>query len=170
MANFGGFIGGSTSGESNRKNNSGLGRNIADFGSNGSGSFGGNSGSFVGNSGSFGGNTGNFGSNTTGSNNTRFGSNTTVVRGNTTGFGGNTTVVGGNTTCFGGHTRRFSIGISGRLHGVPEYLQNDAELRHLADQIHQERKRKAVLESGVREAEQTYIRQSMARGGGSGAA
>ena len=85
-------------------------------------------------------------------------------------FGGNTADFGSNTSGFGGHTTRFSIGIGGRLQGVPEYLQNNPEIRHMFSQIHQERNRKAVLENEVREAEQTYIRQSMARGGGSGAA
>ena len=166
MANFGGFIGGSGSGGSNFTNNKGMGRNTSDFGSDGggnSGTFGGNRGSLRGNSGSFGGNSGRFGGNS-GS----FGGNKTG--GNKTGFGGNTTQFGGNTTGFGGNTTRFGIGIGGRMQDVPEYLQRDPELRHLFSQINQERKRKAQLESKVREVEQTYISQSMARGGGSGSA
>ena len=83
--------------------------------------------------------------------------------GNTAGFGSNTPGFGGNTTCF-------NIGAGGRLQDVPEYLQNDANIRQMFGQIDQERNRKALLENEVREAEQTYIRQSMARGGGSGAA
>ena len=73
-------------------------------------------------------------------------------------------------TLFGGNTSRFNIGSGGRLQSVPEYLQNDADIQQGFAQLDQERKIKAILENEVREAEQTYIRQSMARGGGSGAA
>ena len=85
-------------------------------------------------------------------------------------FRGNTAGFGSNSTGFGGNTSRFNIGSGGRLQGVPEYLQNDADIQQGFAQLDQERKRKAVLENEIREAEQTYIRQSMARGGGSGAA
>ena len=85
-------------------------------------------------------------------------------------FGGKTAGFGSNTPGFGGSTTRFNIGAGGRLQDVPEYLQNDADIQQGFAQLNQERNRKTLLENEVREAEQTYIRQSMARGGGSGAA
>jgi hypothetical protein len=99
-----------------------------------------------------------------------FGSNSGRFADNTGSFRRNTADFRSNTTCFGVNTSRFSIGIGGHLQGVPECLQNDADIQKMLAQLNQERKRKVFLENEVREAEQTYIRQSMARGGGSGAA
>ena len=140
MANLEGFIDVSGIMGSSGDNNTGLASNVGD-----------NNRSITGDSGSFGSNSGRFADNT-GS----FRRNTADFRSNPTGFGGNTS--------------RFNIGIGGRLQGVPECLQNDADIHQMFDQLNQERKRKVFLENKVREAEQTYIRQSMVMGGGSGAA
>ena len=69
-----------------------------------------------------------------------------------------------------GGTRRFGINrISGRMQGIPDYLQNDREIRALAAQIAEERRRKARLEEEVREAEQRYFKQCQnIEGGGPG--
>ena len=140
MANFEGFIGGSGIMGSSGDNYTELASNVGD-----------NNKSITGDSGSFGSTSGSF-------------------TGNTRSLRRNTADFRSNTTCFGVNTSRFSIGIGGRLQGVPEYLQNDADIQKILAQLNQERKRKVLLENEVREAEQTYIRQSMARGGGSGAA